>query len=28
MPTLDKPVRNGVCPVMNDERPAVQLFSA
>ncbi|MNP53437.1 hypothetical protein D3C76_1479150 [compost metagenome] len=28
MPTLDRPVRRGVCPVMNDDRPAVQLFSA
>src|ERR1700733_11560043 len=28
MPTLVRPVRFGVCPVMKDERPAVQLFSA
>ena len=27
-PTLVKPVRSGDWPVMNDERPAVQLFSA
>ncbi len=24
MPTLDKPVRYTLCPVMKDERPAVQ----
>ena len=28
MPTLERPVRMGVWPVMKDERPAVQLFSA
>ena len=27
-PTFDRPVRSGVWPVMNDDRPAVQLFSA
>jgi hypothetical protein len=27
MPTFDKPVRYTLCPVMNDERPAVQLCS-
>jgi hypothetical protein len=26
-PTLLSPVRNTLCPVMNDERPAVQLCS-
>ena len=24
MPTLDSPVRKTLCPVMNDDRPAVQ----
>jgi len=28
MPTFESPVRNVHCPVMNDERPAVQLYSA
>ena len=27
-PTLDRPVRNVACPVMKDDRPAVQLCSA
>jgi hypothetical protein len=27
MPTFDRPVRNTLCPVMNDDRPAVQLCS-
>ncbi|CFW11659.1 Uncharacterised protein [Bordetella pertussis] len=27
-PTLDRPVRRGDWPVMNEDRPAVQLFSA
>jgi hypothetical protein len=27
-PTLERPVRSVACPVMNDERPAVQLCSA
>jgi hypothetical protein len=28
MPTVVRPVRNGICPVMNAARPAVQLACA
>ena len=27
IPTFERPVRSTLCPVMNDERPAVQLCS-